>query len=92
MPLNQAEFLRARAQFEADLAKTNEALYKALKKPVSPERREEIIQAARRKLAEYDGLLAQLTEPQRRQISGSFDREIGEIRDQLHELTEQRAP
>ena len=92
MPLNQAEFLRLLSRFEADLIETREALYEALTEPIAPEERMAVVQAGRRKLAEYDGMLSQLTEQQRSQASESFDREVETIRERVRELTKQRAP
>jgi hypothetical protein len=91
MPLNQAEFLSALSEFESDLIKTREALYKALKKPPPTAQREQVILAGRRKLAEYEGLLARLTKEQREQAEGSFEREVAKIRERVQQLTDQRA-
>ncbi len=88
MDLGSIEFKALLNRFGNDLQEVNDDLYLATKPTASRDKRDAAITVARRKLEDYDILLAQLDEGGRDIATQEFDELVNEMRRYLLALEE----
>jgi hypothetical protein len=87
MPLPSDQAKVALREFARDLEKIASALYKATKRPVPPEQKDAAVAAGRKKLADYEALVASLSDAFKAEAANDFGRYIDAIREYLAKAT-----
>lgn len=90
MALGSIEYKELLNRFGEDVREINDDLYQATKPTTPAKKREAIIKTARKKLQEYDALLAQLDGAQRANAEKRFAELMTEMRDSLTPLEKGR--
>ncbi len=90
MALGSIEYKELLNRFGEDVREINDDLYQATKPSTPAKKRDTIIKTARKKLQEYDALLAQLDGAQRANAEKRFADLMTEMRDSLAPLEKGR--
>ena len=88
MAMESLEYKELLHGFGKDLKRTDEDLYEATDGDVEPGQRQAAIAAGRRKLQEYDAMLARFDDGERAHAAERFGERIGDIRRSLQQLGE----
>jgi hypothetical protein len=85
--LESIKFKEAILKFDDDLADVRSDLYEALNEKLPASRVKQIVAAGKKKLTDYDALLAKLSGSQRQKAETQFSEEIETIKERVGKLT-----
>jgi hypothetical protein len=90
MALGSIEYKELLNEFGEDVQEINDNLYQATKPATAAKKREAVVKSARKKLQDYDALLAQLDGAQRSNAEKRFADLMTEMRDSVTQLEKAR--
>ena len=90
MAMTSIEYKELLNRFEEDLQEIIDSLYQVTQPKTPPKKREEVMNTARRKLKDYDALLAQLDGARRTRVETDFADWMDQMRQYLTQLEKGR--